>query len=182
MTVLVENVVQFMERACDLYARCKREEFEDWMYVSNLEGGMESPIEQLFWMAMNVMVLRCHCEINQTPDGPGHMPSGVRITPQVQIGRYRVDFLVTFTSLFAEVRTSVVVELDGHAFHDRDKRQRSYEKRRDRDLQHLGHKVAHFTGSDVVADPLKCAWEVLKMLEADTSGSAYDSADPLGIE
>jgi len=56
------------------------------------------------------------------------------------------------------------VECDGHEFHDKDKKQRSYEKARDRYLQKEGYAVLHFTGSDIVSSPVFAATEVVSFL------------------
>ena len=104
-------------------------------------------------------------------------------------GQYLYKRFVLPSQKLVEVRKveeglrPLVVELDGHAFHDKDKRQRSYEKARDRYLVQQGLRVLHFTGSDVVADPHKVAYEVLEMLGV-YSGSfrKYNPADPLGQE
>ncbi len=98
--------------------------------------------------------------------------------------KYRVDFLVSRTWSYREkgLHDSVIVELDGHEFHDKDKRQRSYEKARDRYLTRQGYKVLHYTGSDLVRDPFRVAHEVMDTIECfgPVGSQKYDPADPLG--
>lgn len=65
--------------------------------------------------------------------------------PQVQIGKYRVDFLVHDCN--NEVR--IIIECDGHDFHEKTKEQAHRDKKRDRDLQAAGYKVFRFTGSEI---------------------------------
>jgi very-short-patch-repair endonuclease len=74
------------------------------------------------------------------------------------------------------------VYLDGHDFHYKDKRQRSYEKARDREMVRAGYRVLHYTGSDVVADPLKVAYEALEFVGAfvGSGREGYNKEDPLG--
>ena len=67
----------------------------------------------------------------------------VETLPQVQVGRYRVDFMVRF---FDE---KFIVECDGHDFHERTKQQAQHDKQRDRFLQAEGFKVFRFTGSEI---------------------------------
>ena len=114
------------------------------------------------------------------------MPMGLYITPQAKIGTYRVDFLIEARCLgrSGDVYAPVIVELDGHDFHDKDKRQRSYEKARDRFLVKRGYRILHFTGSDVVADPFKVAYEALEMVGvfAGSGADGYDPKNPIGIE
>lgn len=54
----------------------------------------------------------------------------------------------------------VAVELDGHEFHERTKAQVASRNTRDADLQMAGWTVFHFSGSEVVRDPLTCAQRV----------------------
>lgn len=180
---LADNVLLLLDRSCELHGRWKRDEFSQNMYCDLVEGNIKSPIEQMFWVAFHVMALRTFCEVNQGPLDVDLWPAGIEIHPQIQLGKYRADFLVSYRPYEGAKPEQVVVELDGHDFHDRDKRQRSYEKRRDRDLQQMGLKVAHFTGSDVHADAFRCASEVILMLGANLdSDRPYDASNPLGIE
>lgn len=53
--------------------------------------------------------------------------------------------------------SGIVLEVDGHAFHERTKEQATRDKARDRLLQSRGYKVFRFTGSDVWKDAFGCA-------------------------
>lgn len=66
---------------------------------------------------------------------------------QVQIGQYRVDFLLP---------NNVIVECDGHDYHA-SREQRTRDAKRDRDLMALGYKVVRFTGSEIHANADACA-------------------------
>ncbi len=176
------NVWAFIDRAAELRARHARDEFSHEMLSDCLERGMESPIEHLFWIAVRTLCVRYGEGFNEPPpteaDSIGY---GVALFPQVAIGRYRVDFLVRYwMPLDAEPGKGIIVELDGHAFHDKDQRQRSYEKARDRHLVKAGYRVLHYTGSDVVADPFAPAHEVLALL--DVTREPYDPKNPMGVE
>lgn len=97
------------------------------------------------------------------------------VYPQQTIGDYRVDFV-----LF-RIRSDydhddrpiprrfspVVVECDGHEFHEKTKRQAQRDKARDRYLQSHGYKVLRFTGSEIWTDPRKCALEVDKLFRRE---------------
>jgi hypothetical protein len=98
---------------------------------------------------------------------------------------YRVDFLLTLSSIeplvygdveFPEglaahldhhgrITKEMVVEVDGHEFHDRTEAQASRDRERDRTLQRRGLPVARFTGSDIWHDPFLCAEQALDMLQ-----------------
>lgn len=76
-----------------------------------------------------------------------------KLSQQVQIGDYRVDFLLPEVSL--------VVEVDGHDFHERTKEQAAADKQRDRFLARRGLRIIRFTGSEIYADPRAVMAEVL---------------------
>lgn len=96
-------------------------------------------------------------------------PVVITIEPQAQIGDYRVDFLVTARARwgadsYADVR--VVVECDGHQFHERTKEQARSDRRRDRELQKLGFLIYRYTGSEIWRDVYACAHEVITAAQA----------------
>lgn len=177
-----ENVLAFLSKAASLYGRIAEDRFSQDMFCSCVER-FESPIEDLFYIAC---ALQCFAEINSFELDPefdhearqpviGH---GVSVSPQYKIGNYRVDFLLVNKTHLTE--RSVVVELDGHEFHDKNKAQRAYEKARDRFLVRSGYRVLHFTGSEVVADPFKVAYEALDLIGAIYYRGGYDEKQPLG--
>lgn len=179
---LTDTVWQFMGRAGELYARMEEQRFCQEMQADCMEKGMQSPIEHLFWIACTLLTDSRHEELNPYPRDDGAPDRGIYLCPQAPIDKYRVDFLLYSAHIGPpDIFTPVVVELDGHDFHDRDKRQRSYEKKRDRDLQRAGYRVIHFTGSDVVKDPFACAWEALQLvgLFCGSGCEAYNPLDPL---
>lgn len=67
-------------------------------------------------------------------------------------------------------KRNLIVELDGHEFHDKNKNQRAYEKSRDRYLVRQGYKIFHYTGSELVADPKKVASEVMREVTKPANG------------
>lgn len=85
---------------------------------------------------------------------------------QVKIGRYRADFAIVDSTLSKDGSTPriMIVECDGHDFHERTKEQARRDKARDRYFQSQGYKVLRFTGSEIWADPDVCAEEVLNEL------------------
>lgn len=82
-----------------------------------------------------------------------------KIRPQHPIGPYRVDIAV----IGEHVR--VVVECDGHEFHERTKEQAAKDKSRDRYLTAEEWLVLRFTGSEIHRNPLACAYEVVRLIE-----------------
>lgn len=52
------------------------------------------------------------------------------------------------------------VEVDGHAFHEKTQEQVTQRNRRDRDLQHDGWKIFHYSWTEIVRDPANTVGEV----------------------
>jgi very-short-patch-repair endonuclease len=86
---------------------------------------------------------------------PNHM---VGIATQVRVDRYRADFVLT---AFGVKPRTVVVECDGHDYHERTKEQAQRDRSRDRAMQRLGLQVLRFTGSEIHRDPMRCAHEAM---------------------
>jgi very-short-patch-repair endonuclease len=185
--MIPENVWQFIFKASDLYGKFKEQSHSQEMQANCLELEIKSPIEQMFWVACNTLCASRYLDVNPdpfySPSGELKLGCGIFIQPQRQVGSYRVDFFISQNGIGPdEILKPVVVELDGHDFHDKDKRQRSYEKARDRFLVKSGLRVLHFTGSDVVADPFKVAFEALELVGFDSlGGDKYNPADPLDL-
>lgn len=78
----------------------------------------------------------------------------------------------------------LLVEIDGHEFHERTKQQASSDRARDRRLMRCGYRVARFTGGDVHADPAECAREAFdlahELLEMDELNTECIRAHALG--
>lgn len=89
------------------------------------------------------------------------------VSPQHRIGSWRVDFLIA-----AHYRGSwsrIVVECDGHDFHEKTKEQAARDKSRDRDLVVAGCKVLRFTGSEIFRNPTGCYVQLQEVLYASIS-------------
>lgn len=93
-------------------------------------------------------------------------PLQLIIQPQAkpEIGAdWRVDFLVTapaYTSDRPFLRR-LIVECDGHDFHERTKAQAARDRSRDRMAQSRNVQVYRFTGSEIHRDAWGCAGQVL---------------------
>jgi very-short-patch-repair endonuclease len=92
----------------------------------------------------------------------GKPQSDVVIAPQYQIEQHRVDFGI-FINGVAKEEIRIVVECDGHDFHEKTKEQAARDKSRDRDLQIAGWKVLRYTGSEIWRDQEACAINVSKL-------------------
>jgi very-short-patch-repair endonuclease len=78
---------------------------------------------------------------------------------QKQIDTYRADFVAY---AFGNRLSSVIVECDGHDFHERTKEQAERDRSRDRALQGMGFPVFRFTGSEIYRNAFACAGDVFK--------------------
>jgi very-short-patch-repair endonuclease len=86
------------------------------------------------------------------------------IAPQVQVGEYRVDFVIGRCSDFDKPLRCIVVECDGHQFHQKTKEQAARDRTRDRFLSTKYGRVIRFTGSEIYRDPSRCAVEAVQVL------------------
>jgi very-short-patch-repair endonuclease len=140
----------------------------------------ESPIERMFLLALEFCSLASTLAVQHRlivlPDSEredvGKRDRELCIEPQAKLGKYRADFLITWHSRLAPrpggptFTRRIVVECDGHDFHERTKEQARRDKARDRTLQASGLVVMRFTGSEIWENPFTCANEVLMSLVA----------------
>lgn len=134
----------------------------------------DSPIEKLFFTALSSLIRFGMSEYKHllVPTSQNEIaralqsqdPLTMIVLPQAQLEGWRVDFLIRVMDLG---RVSgrpqwrcLIVECDGHDFHERTKEQAAKDRSRDRDWQIKGFGVLRFTGSELHRDPLKCAREV----------------------
>lgn len=122
----------------------------------------DSPIERLFMIAFWLVGTDNGGVIFDYPP-PGYDEGDwFFVKPQVPILSYRADFVVGLVE-FPNAK-GVVVECDGHDYHERTKQQAAHDLRRDRSIQAEGYVVYRFTGSELYRDAIKCAQEVVSQL------------------
>ncbi|MEM6623668.1 MAG: DUF559 domain-containing protein [Pseudomonadota bacterium] len=93
---------------------------------------------------------------------------------QHDFGRYRADFFVTVP----RVGGVVVVECDGHDFHEKTKQQAARDKQRDRWFLSKGWPTMRFTGSEIHYQVERCADEVMTLL-SQTSEQTHARASTM---
>lgn len=79
---------------------------------------------------------------------------------QYEVLDWKVDFLLGMERDAGRPRF-IVVECDGHEFHERTKEQAAKDRSRDRRLQDAGYRIHRYTGSEIYRDPLKCVSDTL---------------------
>ncbi len=163
---IADNVNKFSKDCSLILAEFAAENFEVNHYFFFQENPVDSPIEQIFYLAFSLLR-----ETNYITKGDAHADQegpymlGLSLHPQVEIGDYRVDFIGTYHPRRDQsLAKKVIVECDSQQFHERDEKERRYEKKRDRFLQAKGYTVFRFTGSEIVKEPFRVAAEVISFL------------------
>lgn len=148
------------------------------LFRKNLPAGLESPIEEIFYGALRFAASIDGYQfdvVNSWEGVPHEFGDYIVVQPQTEIGKYRVDFLIEYQFVN---RLKVIVECDGHDYHERTKEQASYDKARDRYLQKLGYKVFRWSGSDINADAYGCAYELFDFIldwQADQIDAGHEA-------
>jgi len=147
-------------------------------YLSNvvlckLYGLMKSPVEQVLgkdivselsspfgnrrcWVRSNLE----YRQFTHSCDGRSLFLVSNYVMPEVG----EVDFAV-FCPHVSGNEPLVIVEVDGHDFHERTHEQASRDRRRIRKVQSLGIPILPFTGTDVVRDSTEAAKEVAEFVD-----------------
>jgi very-short-patch-repair endonuclease len=98
---------------------------------------------------------------------------GALFTMQAAIGPYRVDFL--FTTYSDGFKRLLVVECDGHDFHEKTKEQARRDKARDRYFAKHGISVIRFSGSEIYQDADECKEELETVLAGLTDECLFQA-------
>jgi len=120
----------------------------------------ESPIERAFLIGLMSFSFTSPCYdfgdaySRATLKLDSDLPT-ILVELQKPIEGYRADFLLT-VRLGGVVLGRLVVECDGHDFHERTKDQAARDRSRDRVMTLAGYKVMRFTGSEIHRDLMSC--------------------------
>jgi very-short-patch-repair endonuclease len=147
------------------------------------EAKGDSEIEKLFAAALSAHARISVAELSDvvfadSPDEADRIRGSKRkphlvVERQYKIAQFRVDFLFSAWSegriwrgggKYSDVAPGwrkLVVECDGHDFHERTKEQVARDKARDRAIVSAGYDVFRFSGSEIWRDPLGCAGQVV---------------------
>ena len=165
--VASETMRKIMSRAANNVA-------EQISFVST-ESGMapfprgDTPIERAFFLALWAEIKFGQHDLDTIWAPPaGHNSPLIRmgvenpliIYSQITVLDWKVDFLIGIDDSERKLKW-LVVECDGHDFHERTKAQAKTDRSRDRRLQAAGYTVFRFTGSEIHNDPCGCANSVI---------------------
>ena len=118
------------------------------LYFNSNDSFTESPIERLLLEAFDMIRTK---DLNTIYD--------YYLIPQVEIGKYRVDFELI------NPYKKIVVECDGYDFHQKTKEQVKKDNQRERDLKKLGYEVVRFSGSEIFEDAEKCVKDLIDIMK-----------------
>lgn len=127
------------------------------MMMSGFEYKSKSPIENIAAFAI--------WTLNEE-----YGVKNIHATRQKKIGKYTVDIEIIHKPFYFkeedEPLNKIVIECDGHEWHEKTKEQASKDKLRDRELQKMGYVVLRYSGSDLYKN-----WRTVR-------DDVYDLIDP----
>lgn len=112
----------------------------------------DSPIESIFYMTLCLVNLDNGFPVSSIEKQKKIFANG---------NFYIVDFYIEH-----HTGTTVIVECDGHDFHEKTKEQVEYGNNRDYDLKTEGYDILHFTGSQIYNKPIQCCYKIINYLES----------------
>ena len=140
-----------------------------WMASDSAKAKCESPIEAILETAItclcwgvsggqHVVPTTDENEAMQPGGSNTHMGPFLFERQATVLGKYRADFLASVWTGKTWVR--LVIECDGHDYHERTKAQAAHDRARDREMTLAGMTVMRFTGSEIYRDPIACARQI----------------------
>jgi very-short-patch-repair endonuclease len=173
---LAKNVLKFIEKCAREVGKFEKETFEYNIYQECVEYGyddiMKSPIEHILYCAIR-MIQRLNFIDDYDMIEINHKVKmrGLSIQPRKRIGTYRCDFLIEYYNSKLHdnggdilPEQSIIIECDSQLWHERTEQERRYEKERDRYFTKNNYKVFHYTGSEIVKNPLRITIEILSFV------------------
>lgn len=133
-----------------------------------------TPIEKLFELGMHALcgllfLDQGRARVELADFSPAEFPvdqtklarrTNIFYWRQYPVLDWKVDFLIGMQSDSGGA-CFLVVECDGHEFHERTKEQAAKDRSRDRRLQEAGYRIHRYTGSEIYRDAYKCASDSL---------------------
>lgn len=134
---------------------------------------LDSPLEAVMLAAL----MAADKAISHYPESSAEMLRIMRnegvlkldVRAAVPVGAYRADLVMSAQLRPGEAQqpAKVVIECDGHMYHERTRAQAMHDRQRDRYMQREGFIVARFTGDEIIRSPFECAFEVYDLVLRD---------------
>jgi len=86
---------------------------------------------------------------------------GLQFTDPNMKHKYRADFIFDAFCSYPSDGAHVLVEIDGHEFHEKTAEQAQKDKYRERRFAEAGYSILRFTGTEVFNNPTLCLRETL---------------------
>lgn len=158
--------------------------YDNWKY------GIESPIERLFVLGLFCLIEMHDYDFIPIEDCEVWEGDGETIRQEVRdklkkrgmmliqyqhkLLDWRADFVLSCPSIST---AKVIVECDGHDFHERTKEQAARDRKRDRAAQAAGYTIFRFTGSEIYRDPMACSEAALNAVVKAIEPAWLDSIE-----
>lgn len=147
-----------------------KDALRDWLVKKYPLENSESPMESLLHAGVEIALALTSYDL----------PT-MRRSNQAVMGNYRADFLYSITGPDGQIK-HLVIEVDGHDFHERTKEQAARDKARDRWMTGMRYEVMRFAGSEVWANPIECGNQILdRMLVLRTGKSRKEAITEAGL-
>lgn len=162
----LEGFRNLPDRAQELYWVFKDDAmaYNSWFdeCLASINCYCESPIEKIMYLALEIQK-----SINPKTRDDKNTEVYIEFNPQTKIGNYRVDMnIVAYAYSIGDDEAPVehikelIIECDGHEFHEKTKEQVAKNNNRDYELKSMGFDVLHFSGSEIYNDPMECSEKV----------------------
>ena len=114
-----------------------------------IRESIESPIEQIFKTAFDLYMQLLNKE---------YIFLFSQVTIKVEKKKYIVDFYFEQDQYVNRFDTDkkIIIECDGHEFHQKTKEQVKHDNEREYDLKMAGYEIIRFSGSQIYNEPFKC--------------------------
>lgn len=118
-----------------------------------------SPIEKIFMLAFTIIKIM---RFDELPSDIFDVFTFPQLDIETNNHKYYVDFYIMLS--FEDKEIGVVVECDGHEFHQKTKEQVTHDNEREYEIKKAGYDVLRFSGSQIFNNPFKCANDVFDYL------------------
>lgn len=130
-------------------------------YLSNINfDECESESEKIFCVAFELFNFTTH---------PDNYDACYKLHKQYRIGKYRADFAIVANENygFQGSNYKVVIECDGHEYHNKTADQVLRDRDRDVEMRFKGYEIFHFSGTQIFDTPTRCAANVFYALQQE---------------